>query len=487
MKIIRHMSWLVGGRVLGALLGLISTAVLARLLTPADFGVIAAAFVVLSLANVIFDGAFGLNLIRKEVLRPEDIQTTLTAGLGLGVLLALALVLLSGLVQSFFDFPNLQAVLVVSSVVIPLKAVFAIATARMQRDGRFSAIALISLASQFAGYIVVAVPLSLAGAGVWALVAALVVAGLVEAVAAAVVARLSWSLQLDRATLSEIASTGFLSLANMLNWVANTGANAVVGHTLGAASLGFYSRGWKLLDLFVHSVATPLSKVLIPAFSRLRSDAKRLEESLLDTLSVALIAYTVASVLLTLHADLIVRLALGPQWGATIPVVQILFATLVPRCAFKVTEGFAVASGRAGAAALRQGFYAVLMVGGCLVGARFGLIGVSMAAAVAISAFYLLSLAYAVRLTGVRVSRMVRMHAVCALLALILVGIDAGVARLVPVWIPYADHILPAVCAGVAALIIIGLAPAFWLGTGNGERLIVLLQSSRRRLFSQPT
>jgi hypothetical protein len=316
-KIAKGLAWLVGGRFANAAISLVSTAVLARLLGPEDFGVMAAAFVVLALANVLFDGAFGVNLIRKAALTEEDVRTTLTIAVLVGTALAALVALASPAAESFFKFKLLAPTLAISSLTIPLKAVFSVASAQLQRTGRFRVLAMASIFAQFVGYILVAVPMALMGFGVWALIAALVVAGLTEATTVGVMARLPLKPAFHREALKDIRGSGLFGLSYAFNWVANTGANAVIGRMLGAAPLGLYSRGWKLLDLVVAATATPLQRVLMPAFANIQAHPERLRRAFISALEVSLPIYALASVLLALQAPAIVSVTLGAKWSDT--------------------------------------------------------------------------------------------------------------------------------------------------------------------------
>ena len=478
-KIAQGLLWLVSGRLAGAALSVASTAVIARLLTPADFGVVAAAMVVLSLANVVFDGAFGVNLMRKKVLRLEDIRTTLTTGLLLSFLIVATVVYVAPGVERFFGIPHVGLVLAASSVTIPFKAVFAIAIAKLQRERKFKAIAGTSLFGQFAGYILVGIPLSLLGAKVWALVGALVVAGAAEAGMAAVLARLSFRPAWDLDALRDVRGTSFYSVANVMNWAANVGANAIIGRTMGAGDLGYYSRGWKLLDLLVAATATPLSKVLLPKFSQLHGERERLENALLNALGIVLPTYAVASVLLTLQAPLIVAISLGHQWDATIPVVQVLFATLLPRCGYKVSENFAVAIGKSAAAAVRQGIYAAMMVAGAIAGSSYGIVGVAVGISAAITIFYTISMAYVVSAGKVSGWAVIMVHLKAALLAVCVMLVDGIVLELLGPLSMWAKQLIAGTSGAVAVLGLILAAPRFFLGEANVGSLLQMLDALR--------
>lgn len=470
-SIAKGMISLVGGRLGNALLSLASTAVLARLLSPGDFGVMAASWILLALANVLFDGAFGQNLLRKRSARVEDVRTTLTLGLMLAMLLVVCIALAAHRIEAFFGFPHLAGVVTVSAIVIPCKAVFAVATSQLQIQGRFGVMASGTVAAAFVGNFLVGIPLGLWGCGVWALVAAAVVTGMAEAAILATSAHLPLRPLLDRQAMHDVFSASYFSLANVMNWAANTGSNAVVGRVMGDASLGLYSRGWKLLDLFVAASATPLSRVLLPSFAKLRDDAARLRGALVDVLALVLPGYAAASVLLTLHAPLIVALALGSKWTGTIPIAQIMFATVLPRCAVKVSENFAVANGRARSTATRQGLYAVLMIGGTLIGTQWGVVGVALAASAAICGFYLVSMRYATRLGGVDILTSLRLHGKALGLAGMIAAADAGTLWLLSAHGLVARHVAAAAAGMLAGIGFAALAPEFWFGARNAAKL----------------
>ncbi|MFT4053520.1 MAG: oligosaccharide flippase family protein [Novosphingobium sp.] len=486
-NIAKGMIWLVTGRLGNALLSLFSTGVLARLLSPRDFGVMAASWVVIALANVLFDGAFGQNLLRKRSARPEDVRTTLTMGLILAVLLVLSIAISAKALERFFGFPRVASVLTISALVIPCKTVFAVATSQLQLQGRFGVMATATLIAAFIGNFLIGIPLGMLGYGVWALVAAAVVTGMIEAALLAAKARIPLFPLLDRKAAKDVFSAGFFSLANVMNWAANTGSNAVVGRVMGDVSLGLYSRGWKLLDLFVAATATPLSRVLLPTFAKLREDKVRLNTALVDVLGLVLPGYAMASILLTLHASLIVELLLGPQWRETIPIAQIMFATLLPRCAVKVSENFAVANGRARSTATRQGIYAVLMIGGTLIGSRWGVTGVALAASAAISGFYLVSMGYVTGLSRLSLLTNLKLHSKAFGLAAVIGMFDAGTLWVLSGQGLIISHVIAAGAGTLAGIGCAMLAPEFWFGARNATKLRAIVIQAGKKLpgFSQ--
>ncbi|MBB4526526.1 UNVERIFIED_ORG: O-antigen/teichoic acid export membrane protein [Rhizobium sophorae] len=480
-KVLKGFTMLVGGRVGSALISVLSTAILARLLSPDDFGLVSAALVVLALANVIFDGAFGVSLIKKQSVSIAEQRTTLTVAMLLSLVLIALIVLLSPQIGVFFRSESVGDLLYVAALTIPFKAIFAVSSATLQRDSRFGSIAVGSLVGQIFGNVLVAVPMALWGFGPWALVVGMVLAGAMEAAIVAGKAKMSLRPQLEKAAFRDLTGSALFSLANVMNWVANTGANAVVGRSMGFYDLGIYSRGWKLLDLVVGITATPLSRVLLPAFASRRDDPVRLAASLRQAFHLAVPAYACMSVFLVVHAQLIVYAALGAKWDQTILVAQFFFAALVPRCAFKISENFAVAAGRSGAAVVRQFIYAALMVGGAVLGLRYGVSGVALMTSGAVTIFYIISISFALRIGNMSPLPILWIHCKAGILAALIATVDSLLVWTFSEWPLILRHGVGGAGGAIVMLALLSVAPAFWLGPA-GESYIPRFRQLVRKI-----
>lgn len=457
--------WLVGSRLGTVALSLLSTAVLARFLGPEDFGRLVPATIAVALAASVFDGAFGVSLIRRESLDGDHIASTLGNALLLGFGLTLALVLSAPFIGAFFQFKDLTEIVLASSVVILFKSIFSVATALMQRKGDFRSIALVALFANPIGSLLFAVPLATMHLGVWALVIGLIVSGMFEAGASAVLAKLPLRIKVSRDTIRELGSTeGYLAANQILNWVALSSANIVAGHTLGAAPLGHYSRGWRLLDIATSATSAPIQRVLLPRFSRLQNDLAQARASFEDIIGLLAPGFAILGVMVCLHAEAIVRLLLGGRWLATVPVVQILFSALLARCTYKVSESVAVAFGRARASASRQAIYAVLMVAGAILGARYNEVGIALGTSVAVWIFYLLSISQAVQLLESRWQVIFAHHVRAGALSLLMVLLHGLFSELLlgrGFWI---SEIATGVLVMAATAVVIAIAPTWAVG-----------------------
>jgi len=267
------------------------------------------------------------------------------------------------------------------------------------------------------------------------------------------------------------ATSGFLTISQILNWAALTGSNSVVGRMLGATELGLYSRGWKLLDLVTTVSAGPMSEVLFPAFAKMQDDDARASAALKNALSVAIPFFAVLSALAIAQGPFIVWVSLGTKWAGTVPVMQILFLALVPRCCYKISESVTVAFRRSGSVALRQGLYAAPMIGLSALAAPYGPVYVAVAASGAVAIFYLSSIAYAMRLVKLDLMSVLKIHAGAIAVALAIFAADHVVTELLVKTSFFLAHAAGGIAGvGVAAAAFLGLPENLVGGALHGMR-----------------
>jgi PST family polysaccharide transporter len=402
--------WMTAGRFMKAPTNLIAVAILARLLTPTDFGVVAIGFVVTALATMIVDGTFGMVLVQRPTIDPPLIGASLLLSALLGSLFGVALIFSGPLIQRYFDFPDLSGVLRLLAMVLPISAAMAVSSALLQRASRFGVLTVNSFIAQLVNAIV-AIAMAFAGFGVWALVWSQLAQVIVETALGYWAVRARYTLGFSLAAVSDaIRSGGMFTVSKMFNWASGNMDKIVVGRLLGAASLGLYSRANTLMATANQLVGTGTARVLFSTFARMQHDLDRMERAFDRALSTSMVGASLASAFVILFADPIVRILLGPQWLDTVPVLQALFAAFITRSGYVVAEAVPLALGLARISAYRQAAQFFLVIIGAWVGSRFGVVGAAIGIATAYWIFYLLCLVLVQQLLDVRTSRLLRIH-----------------------------------------------------------------------------
>ncbi len=374
---------------------------LARLLPPADFGLVALAMVVTGLAALVADLGLGPALVQRRDLTERHQRAAFTASLLLGAAIAGAVALLARPAAAVMHAPPLAGVLRALSLLFVVGAFGVVPRALLQRRLRARALFAISLAAYLGGYAGVVAVLALRGFGAWSLVWGALVSALLDSVLALAVVRPPLRPLLARAELRELLGFGArASLNGVVNYGARNGDNVIVGRLLGPAALGLYGRAYNLMLLPLTYLGAATHAVLFPAFSEVQDDRARMKRGYL--LAVQLTALVAAPVMagMAVAAPHLVRALYGPAWGGMVPALQVLCAAGLFRAVYHLAGSVTAAAGRLGAELRRQVVYALLVVVGGGVGSRWGVTGVAVGVSVAIVYMYVAMSALALEIVG---------------------------------------------------------------------------------------
>jgi len=311
----------IGAQVVKMALQLATLAVMARLLAPEDFGLVAMAATV-----TIFVGLFtDLGLSAATVQRRDIDQGTVSAlfyiNLAMGALVMLAAMAAAPLAAWFFDDERVSWIVMALALQIPFAAASAQHNALLQRGMRWVAIQWTGIAAQFAG---AAVGIALAwrtDIGFWALV----VQGWVTVPLGLVLVWLvcpwrpgrvtSWT-GTRSALKFGLNLTGF----NLLNYFSRNADDVLIGWAWGAASLGLYNRAYMLMMSPITQLNAPLAKVAIPALSRLAGHDERYRDAYRRIVQKLLLLSLPLVGLLIGTADWVIELLLGPGWEGAVAI-----------------------------------------------------------------------------------------------------------------------------------------------------------------------
>lgn len=293
----------------------ISTVILARLLTPADFGVVTMA-TTFSLLVV----SFGLNGFTEAVIQFEEIDDCTVSNLfwfnsGAGLILAIAFAAAGSLLVRFYGNPLVAKVAAGLSIGIFIAALSVIHLALLKRDMRFAATSTNDVVGRVANT-VVAILLALRGWGYWALVAGIVAQQLSLTIGAWWLCR--WLPRLPRRTGRTGAMIRFAAKVYgtfSAAYVTQNIDNLLVGWRFNAVVLGFYKKAFDLFALSASQLTAPLNNVALAALSRLNQDHVRFRRYLANSLGMVAFLGMAMSADLTLVGKDVVWLVLGPKWS----------------------------------------------------------------------------------------------------------------------------------------------------------------------------
>lgn len=323
-RAVRGVPWTLVSYAVNRALLLLTVVVLARLLVPEDFGLVALAMVAVQLCNVLSDLGLSGTLVLRQDLDERGKGTLLTLMLAASVLLAVVLAASAPLIADLFDEPRLGGVLAVLSLGIVISGVTWFYETALQRELEFRR-RFVALSVQVVAYAAVAIGLAALGAGVWSLVAGQLSSLLAFAAILLWLAPYRVRPAFNRDDARDILGTskGFL-LQGGLGFVSGNADYVSVGGILGATSLGFYSMAYRLGEVPYYGIADPVAKVTFPAFSRMRDRGMEVRSAFLSTLRLVALVACPIGVLLSAAAQPFTEVVFGEKWSPMIGPLAVL-------------------------------------------------------------------------------------------------------------------------------------------------------------------
>jgi PST family polysaccharide transporter len=477
----RAVQWRVMGAVIGVLFQLAVGVLLARLLTPADFGVMTLAVMVLGLAQLLGDLGIGDAVVQRTRLTEHHVRTAFTFSVMLGLAMTAVLMMAAPLGAIVMGDARVAPVLRVLSVRFVFRGTAAVAEALLRRQLNFRRLFFIDTLSYVLGFGGVAITLALLGHGVWSLVWGSLVQVLLASAAQLAAARHSIRPLLVRRRLTDLLHFGFGStLSRCVNYLALNGDNFVVGRWIGPASLGAYERAYALISLPRSYVANVMSTAMFPAFAQLQGEPARVRRGYLLLTKLTAMVAAPLMVTLAIVAPHLVRSLYGPQWSEVVVPLQILAIAGYFRGLYHLGGVVAQSHGRVYSEMRRQIVYAALVIGGGLVGSRYGVPGVAVGVSVATLFMFIAMAHLALRITETPWHRYFGVQ----LGALVTAGITCAAALSVRILLEARHASSGAIALGVvaAAAVPFGIAMLRQLGEPDFEPIRARLPRSCARL-----
>jgi len=310
----------IGAQAAKFLLNFVAAAVLARLLSPKDFGLVGMVLGVTALVGVSKELGLSTATVQRDTITQQQVSNLFWINVGFSGILATISASLAPWVARFYRDPRVVGIMLALSLTFLLAGSTVQHQALLTRQMRFQALALIDVTSIAVGF-VMACCLAWFGFAYWALVAQ-------QLVTAACSLVMTWWTSGWRAHMPRrnsgvkplVRFGAHLSIADFVGQFSLNTDSILLGRFFGAESLGLYTRANVLLARPIQQAITPINSVLIPVLSRLQSDPQRYRRSYMrayDTL--ALIVFSFAAMCLVLAKPLVLVI-LGPHWKGAIPL-----------------------------------------------------------------------------------------------------------------------------------------------------------------------
>lgn len=360
-----------------------ATSVMARLLTPADYGLIGMVAFVTGFVSMYKDLGLSAATIQRSEINSDQISTLFWINVLLSVGITIVTAAIAPLVSWFYAEPRLTWITVVTSFGFLISGLAVQHEALLRRQMRYFALAAISLTSVIAGY-VAGILMAWRGFSYWALVASQLAVALTSTVLIVAVCR--WTPGLPKRNTgvrSMIRFGGNLTGFTTINYFSRNLDNLLIGRFWGAQQLGLYTRAYQLMGLPIDQINEPLTSVAVPSLSRLTDSPESYRRAYLRMLEKVALLTMPFVVLMIVTADWIVQIVLGSQWTGAVRIFILLGVTGLFQPIANTTGWLLISQGRTNHL-LQWGFISgPIIMGAILVGLPWGATGVAASYAIA--------------------------------------------------------------------------------------------------------
>ncbi len=323
-QVAKGVAWSAIEKVCSMLLQMVVSIVVARMLTPNDFGVMAILTFFTAVSLVVVDSGFSQILLRKEAPTNNEYKTVFIFNIAVSLALYVLFVAISPLLARFYDLEAITKIVPILFLLLPLNALGIIQNTKLSREFRFALLSRINFVASFvsgASAIVAAV----CGCGVWALVIQRI--SLMAVKSLLLWWRGDWRGEgiFCGSAMREMAPFSFrLMSTDIVAAVYNNVAQLFIGKIYSTSTLGFFNQAQKIKDLPVQSAVLSVQTVTYPAMAKIKDDAEKFAESFRKVLMINTFVLAPIVAGMSAVAESLFRVLLGEKWLPTVPYFEVI-------------------------------------------------------------------------------------------------------------------------------------------------------------------
>lgn len=401
--------------------------VLARILAPEDFGVLAIAMVFIGIADLVSSMGMGAAIIQRKELSDAHLRAATTLSLLTGGGLFLILWAAAPRIAIFFGEPLLASFLPVLAAGLTCSSAGAVSRGLLARRMNFRQLFIIEFTSYLLGYAGLSIFLAYLGYGAWSLVWGSTTSLVIQSLASLWLAPTGRpGIPSRRETGDLLSFGGSMSLNSSINYLAANVDYLVIGKFLNATQLGLYQRAYQLAMMPQVKIAATLSGALFPAYSEIQDKREKIGRALLMSISaMSLFAFPTCIGFIVAGESVILSLY-GAQWLACVPAFKILAIAGTFKGFANICGPVIKATGNLKGEIYRQSVYLFILTAACLLAAQYGIETVAVAVVFGSLWLYLSMAQLACKIVDVPWNSFLKAH----LPGLFLAAITAGVLYL---------------------------------------------------------
>jgi O-antigen/teichoic acid export membrane protein len=330
---IKGISWMSGFRMTNRIMVFLKIAILARLLTPSEFGIFGIASLLLAFLEILTESGINVVLIQKQDEIGKYIDSAWIISILRGIFIFLIILVSAPFVASFFNSPASLGIILLISISPLIKGFINPAEIKFQKELKFNYEFWFRTSLYFADAFV-SIVVALITHSVYSLAFGLLAGSILEVILSFVFISPRPKLRFNIEHTKEIFHKGkWVTAYGILNYIGENGDNIIVGRVLGATTLGFYQMAYKVSYIPISEISDVVNKVIFPVYSKIGQDRKRLISAFWKTTGVISVLTIAVGTVIFFFPKEIISIILGNQWISVAPVLKILSVYGIVRAA----------------------------------------------------------------------------------------------------------------------------------------------------------
>lgn len=368
--------------------------ILARILSPKEYGIIGILLVINSFLQIFIDSGFSKALIQKKDRSTLDYNSVFVFNIALGFFFYFILYFSTPFIEGFYEIPNLSFYARVLGLSVIINAFYTVIQTDLIIKLNFKSIAIVNLISSLVSG-VIAVFMAVYDYGIWALILQTIIKSLVSLIIYFIVREVNFNLSFSFLSIKKLYNFGSNILySSLLNTLVNNFSTIFIAKIFNTQSVGFYTRGTQFTDVAFNTFSSILDNVLLPTFSKLSDDLDEVKLKFIKIFRFTVILIWPFFLLLAVLAEPIIKLLLTDKWLMAVPIMQIFaisrFITLLSGININVLYAY----GRSDLALKQQVIKIVIRVILIAVAIPFGIYYVALAELISTIIHYFINTYY---------------------------------------------------------------------------------------------
>jgi PST family polysaccharide transporter len=378
--------------------------ILARLLPPADFGLLGMTVIFTGLADLFSTLGMGASIVKIKELNNTHISVATLTTVILGILVFTIFFFLAPIISNFYNEPKLILILRLLSIIFILKGLSTVSYSLIMRRMDFKSILKIELGSFLFGYSFITILLAFLGMGVWSLVIGRLSSSILSNIQIQIKQPIKLKFEFSKKEFNELFSYGSgLSISKFLNYTASNIDYLIIGKFLNSFQLGLYQRAYNLMTLPISQISSSIYNVLFPAFSRVQDNPERLRVAYLRTIKTVVFLIFPILTSFIIGGEYVILGLYGENWSGAINAFKLLAIAGFFRTTLSYSGAIAHATGKVYTEVIQQLVYLTVLAVGVYIGIKNGIEGASVAVVIALFILFLLQSLLAMNIAQINI------------------------------------------------------------------------------------